>query len=719
MRAHIRPRLLFASYFLCATILFGLVLTYLGSLENLPLTWETWLPTLVIVILFGHAFTEHDGPLPKEPSAQDTRHFRFGVAAALVALSAVIFLLWSSTNDATSLLLIALGVLVLTVSVFRVPVVCYVGAATVIGLVVGSHTLSIYFGILAGLAVLITWVILNYAAQLLLDHDAELAQYWTLGSKRKLLAALVTGYLLIPVFILVALGYSLHTELQRQLLEIAYSPALVIEGEPLIPANCHHQLSTASALESAIVDCTIPTRTKMTQETIDKWIVNSSSEAQSVLTTGPERIAAVLERMQPKQIDGRAACSGFMYKNRFVSFSFTSPCRALVEHINDVMTGTHRRTSAKIIEEINKSADRGHFAIQGNEAIVREEAQEAINEYYIELTKAVHATFTAVAIIGMLSLAVLCISLFAAFQMMLGRVLFHDPRFIRFAGTRTTDIVLVAIAIAAFSLLLGLSLSVFALMMLMSILGCLIFYRAGISEFGASMTFKLRPDKASNIEKSRTDSLLLSAGSPGPIVWYIRLSVARRGDDTAQRASIPQIGRCIFNRIFSGAYVLTRVEAHPGSSATISMAGDTKLVRVKIKEAQAVCFRMSDLVAFTSDVKLRARYNTHIGTHLLGLGTIYSVAEGSGFLVLRSEGSKVSDLQPNESTPASNLLVWDEGHAFALDQRLGMIGLWVNPPSLVSRESVNGAAILDEGAPERFPILSRIWSLIRYLFLPI
>ncbi|TBD47124.1 hypothetical protein [Rhizobium ruizarguesonis] len=203
--------------------------------------------------------------------------------------------------------------------------------------------------------------------------------------------------------------------------------------------------------------------------------------------------------------------------------------------------------------------------------------------------------------------------------------------------------------------------------------------------------------------------------------WFVDLRTTRSGEGTHMRLCVPQPISLALRRIFSGRYLMTRIslssETTESSKPTISVLGDAKIVCIKVAEGQRVIFRVADLRAFSMALKLRSVYTAHVGTHILGLGAFYAVAEGKGHLILASDGEQVK-LAPNGGSFLSeSMLCWDSRSEFTLAQVPSFLGIWLNEPSLVSN-SVSGSGLLDEGRPNGSGMMVRLWRLFRFLFMP-
>ncbi len=578
----------------------------------------------------------------------------------------------------------ALSIIGIMLIAYRAPLINYAGLVLATTMLVGIATQLVSIAVVwcVGFAGLL--ISLNYGVQLFLDHEREARLIFLLKQARKRLANRQVFQMLVPPVLLLGIGLVAHQEIQNHLLNAAYADPEPGAGRlALVDKNCRVGPIDAQQLERDI-ECTINEREKVILAAADAYIQSASSELLAASKAGPEKLAAQLQALRPPTIDTYSACDGFQVDLKFDSLTFRSPCRTLINHINEALTRSHAKMTARINSTTATSAKQFAAEVKGGTDDFRKATEAEIRASMAQLRAANRHAFVAAQLLNVLSWVIMLVSLVAAYQMLLARVLFD---------VQMTD-----------------------------------------SERAQGLTFKLAGDRdAQALSYTHSHVLVLSHDITGPTRWFVSLRMARKGPGTAMNVHIPQPTTSVFQRILANNYILTAIDI-PGvdpDGAQISVAGDHKLVRVKLKPGQRVCFRTQDLVAFTEQVRLSARYSTHAGGSLLGLGPFYTVAEGvanpadvsdgeshGGYVVFRSEGLQVSKSEVNGSTPVSNLLVWDEAQAFSLDQHLNPVGVWVNQPSLVTR-STAGSALLDEGQPGRWPILSRIGQLFRYVLLPV
>ena len=658
-----KPRL--AGFMFCSWTLLVILLTQIEIWQELVATpagqyllIATALGVLGLVVVSVH----------KEPKP---RPFWLGIFTAAFALSTWIFLATLESNhrpQSLSTLLISLSLALLMLSAFRATPPWYLGTAIAAAIVIYGVTSEDLYGVFTFVTVLGLWITLNYGVQLFLDHEKEILLILAKKPGEKLIAAGRGAKLMIPVLILVALGWLVHREIQKSLLASAYMPKSTI-SERLVDPRCGTTPVDAAKLERDI-NCTI---TQVQNDILERaaiYIDESQNQITGVATSTPEQTAALIQKLRPQIIEDAKACDGFRYGNKWVSLTFRSPCRGLIAEVNDALTRTHTQISAKINAAVENGSANLNDAVAGNADEFREAVKVEIESSVAKMRSANRAAFTGLAILEIVSLAILTISVVAAFHMLLGRLMFDKQQSMEGADR--------------------------------------------------PVTFQLRSGIATSIEWASYNVLPLGNDVEGAAVWFATLRVSRRGIGSSMRVWIPQFASSFLQRFFTGNYVLTRLDVQGGPDGPeLSAVGDNKLVRIRLRPGQSVCFRMPALVAFTEGVLLSSRYSTHVGVNMLGLGTFYTVAEGAGFLVLKTDGMHyLRNSDAGLSSPPSNLLAWDETSSFALDQSVTQLGIWLNEPSLIFR-SITGSAVLDEGEPASAPLWRRAWALFRYFVLPI
>ena len=588
-------------------------------------------------------------------------------------------------HDAPAMLGVVLSInLLLMLYAFRTHPSCYVGLAAAVGAMIGIASTNFWVGLVAFTAFIITLAILNYMAQLVLDHRAEMRQVpGRFLSRGTLVMAPRILLIWLPALALAGAGFCVNQWAQLQLKQAAYNTELVLrDGSNPLPVS-------ERELESDVGFTLDQMQGKYTAD-FDARMDAAKQDSERKLIDTPQAASNFMEGLRPGEINSHNACKNAQTRVLRKTISFRGMCRDVVDGVNGLIQSSFNNARDKTQASINDKVAQGQSKHEDFFADVHEEGRDQIKASFDGFRTTARFAFVFAAWLVYVSYLLLVVSLVAALQMITGRILFHHGYAIAQAAAPAGN------------------------------------KKATLE----NLTFQLEQDgNAQPLVHEQDHELILTGDMEGPEnkqYWYVHLPVSRRGKGTYMNVRVPQPLSCLFQRIFSGRYFLTRVDvgdpavkqAKGKNAPRLSVAGDTKLVRIQLQPHQRICFRMSDLVAFTHGVKFKSVYSTYVGLHLLGLGSFYTTVQGEGFLVLKTEGEQVSESVQNQSTPPANLLAWDHAQSFSLAQRISVTGIWFNEPSLIL-SAPGGGAILDESGSDRFPIAVRIWRLFRYLFMPV
>lgn len=586
------------------------------------------------------------------------------------------------------------------VAVFRTSPLYYAAAVGVLTIAVGviAESWWVALAMLLGISGLL--VVLNYAVQLVLDHEREIRSLWFKKAPDFEIAGASAVLLMIPIFMLVAVGGFANAALQKSLIHSMYTdnPFYVMDRR-IVNSGCDLGPKGAAELELDL-ECTIKADMAMFERLADEQVATNLATIQRASNDTPAAAVEAMRKIKPATIDHRPACIRFEDKFAGIKVTFRTGCRELVHYINEVLERNHQRMVTLISSRLEAGNASVNEVINNNAQQYREEMSNQIRILEERLRTTNRQVFKAVRVLQYLTWFLLIVTLIATFQMLMGRIFFDKD-------TRRR------------------------------------------------LTFRLaKPhQRVQDITSKSSDNILLREDIPTregrPTRWFVSLQMARRGAETRMNAVIPLKRTAVVQRILSSNYVMTAIDVMPlnltqnnaqeANEPVISVPGDHRLVRIILKPGQSIGFRMADLVAFTDDIELKTRYTTHIGANLLNLGSFCTVAVGGfpkpgasgenmwtestqqppwgGAIILRSEGIGVTTCSDGTSTPVSNLLAWDDSQEFVLEQVLHPWRVWFNEPSVVAVNSKD-SVLLDEGTPGRWPILSRLGNMFRYFWLP-
>jgi hypothetical protein len=436
-------------------------------------------------------------------------------------------------------------------------------------------------------------------------------------------------------------------------------------------------LSGRSGLERDVF-YTIDQREKLHLEALSGSLKKTQVSADQQLAQFPKDVSDGIEAVRPKPINDAAACAGAVVSFRVLRKtitlgSFRGICQGIIRSIQAMIMSAFERAKAAAVAKAEKETSQLRERGRVTEAELQIIGANIVRDTYAKQRATAGAVFMLLLILSIVSYITLVGALIGGFNLVFGRLLFDKDVV---PGKPRTPL----------------------------------------------MTFRLDPKdgNAGALDFQSYDELDLTDG--GERTWFVCFQAMRIGTGTHMRLSLPQLTALFLQRIFTGRLLMTRVEIEDQRqksvhAPTITAPGDLKLVRFHLDGQQEIVFHIGDMLAFSSGVRLESVYTAHAAAHFLGLGSFYSVASGEGFIVLLSEGARVKRANQGLSIPPPTLLAWDRRMEFSLAQQISFNGVWFNDPSVISH-SAYGAAVLDEGRGGAPGLFSRLWRIIRYLFMP-
>lgn len=592
----------------------------------------------------------------------------FWIAFSIAFFSTITSLLYISSAYQQPIIgvLVMVNIFAMLVA-FRLHPIAYAALPLAVGFAFGVAFHSNTVGVVVFFICCGVLVLCNYMVQLVLDHMFEIKQIPRVVNFRKTVFLILQATALWAVALLLAiLGFTVHRDIQNGL-KLALYDSKLIQLDP----SQQTQYYLDRSIESDLI-FTTNEQERAAQGEFERFLTNASFTAEEAKSAIPSSVDSFLNQQTPKPLDAHGACRNASFKLRFgIRLSLGTLCRGIVNAVSSQMIGSYKKAHANINRLVtSKTEELGLSAQQAIEG-TREEGRAEIESMYAARRAAISNTFLVLRLLEYLSYVILSCALLAALCYVLGRVLFDST---------------------------------------------------------SRMVFRLQPDgTAVRLDASRYDEAKLfefpiDAQNP---YWYLWLGIVRRGNGTQMNLVAPQWFRCFVTRLFSGRLLLTRVDLSSALArsqnvgARISYDGDVTLVFIRIRGDLQVVFRMQELVGFSEGIKLKSVYSTHVGSHLLGLGSFLNIATGDGYLILLGIGEKKDGWESikGDCTPEVNLLAWDRRHEFSLKQNLNVGGIWINEPSLWLR-STSGAALLDESRARKFHFGRRMWNLLRFLMMP-
>ncbi|MHC2086602.1 AIM24 family protein [Methylobacterium sp. CM6244] len=568
--------------------------------------------------------------------------------------------------------------LLMMVTYLRVGVPFYGSLAIASGILIAWRTGDPLVGLVGALSFGALLFCANYPIQMVLDHRNErerLQKIWrSIGLGGILLRSVVYW---LPSALLVAGGVWINSEIQTIIIRASYDSGMVEK----IPESIKSESSRTEFEQD--VYYTINKREIEARSRYEKSIKERINRGGVTLEQVPQVVKETLDLFKPSPVNVDAACSGAVLKVRgFRIGSAHGFCGGIVRGIEASIVNIYERVRSSAIGFTNRQVDQAIAAKKSTETALLEGGSEGIKRFFDDIRTGTAATFLILLVISYVSYALLASALIGGYLLVVGRLLFNFKR--EKDGTPVIN----------------------------------------------PVTFRLdRNAKAATALSYATyDQVNLKAVASvtgNMNTWYVSFGVTRIGDGTHMRLIVPQILELTVQRMINNLFFMTKIELkYSDSDATasnhgprISLPGDLKLVCIYLDGTQDVVFQVKEMAAFSNGVNLSSVYTTHVAAHFFGLGSFYAIASGRGVLILRSDGSQVSNVEPNLSVTPPTLIAWDRRAEFSLAQQVSFSGIWFNDPSIVTT-STAGSAIADEGHTSGTGLLHRIGRLTRYLFMP-
>lgn len=571
--------------------------------------------------------------------------------------------------------------LLLTLTYLRIGLPAYVALALGGGVLVGATMDDWGYGVAAAACFGGLLFVANYTVQLVLDHRQERSRLVLLIDRLpKWKIAGLTILFWLPSATLVVAGMAINWQIQTKISDALYASNL-IERSTVAAGS-----SARSELERDVYH-TIDVRELEAQQRFAADLAAAQEKGDFELAKFPGLVSAGFEKARPPGIDEHKACQGaeltakILGKRRRLG-SFKGLCRNMLRAVENMVMTTYDRSRTAGENYAGRKTEQWRTSGQKAESDFAQVGKDAIKVNFDRYRALAAAVFIMLLALSLLSYLTLTGALVGGFNIVLGRLLFD-------AGPPTRE-----------------------------------------NRKTTALAFRLDPldGDATRLDYKPYNALKLrelSNDRNDIKLWYVSFDAMRVGAGTHMRLSSPQPHRSILQRLVSRRYLMTKVairddevvNASTDNEPTISSPGDLKLICIKLERGQEVVFHMSEMIAFTNGVRLTSIYTAHLATHLLGLGSFYSVASGTGYLVLLSEGADIRKVKRGLSFPPATLLAWDRRTEFTLAQQRSLAGVWFNDPSVIS-SSDDGVGILDEGRAGGTGLWQRLWRLFRYLFMP-
>lgn len=599
--------------------------------------------------------------------------------AAVFALS--VFFVDLHTVPRALQLAVVTAVILLTLTYLRIGLLPYVVLALGGGVLVGDIMGNWGYGFAATALFGGLLFVANYLVQLVLDHRHERDRILLLADSlptRKIVVLTLLFWL--PSAMLIAAGIWINWQVQTKIKDAVYVSELIERSHAPTGASGQSELERD-------VYYTIDVRELRAQQNFASDLAVAQQKGDFEAAKFPGLVSASFEKARPPGIDERKACQGAELKAKILGKqrrlgSFKGLCRNMLRAVENMVMTTYNRSRAAAEQYTSEKIQKLRTTGREAEADFAQIGKEAIKANFDRYRKLAAAVFVMMLAFSLLSYLMLVGALVGGFNIVLGRLLF-DASLPPHKSRKT-----------------------------------------------ASVAFRLDPrdGDATELSFKPYNSLKLrelSEGRDDIACWFVSFDAMRVGAGTHMRLWSPQPHQSVLQRVLSRRYLMTKVAildeevaaATVENEPTISSPGDLKLICIEIENGQEVVFHMGEMIAFTNEVRLSSVYTAHVATHLLGLGSFYSVASGSGYLVLRSEGADVRKVKRGLSIPPATLLAWDRRTEFTLAQQRSLAGVWFNDPSVIS-SSEDGVGILDEGRAGGTGLWQRLWRLFRYLFMP-
>jgi hypothetical protein len=599
-----------------------------------------------------------------------TKPLRNARGSLLVSVAFLASALSSVAQSPRWLHLVMLTVaLPLILTFLRIGAVWYVLLAVFGGVLVGYTTDDPLIAVASAAGLGGLFFVTNYLVQLVIDHRYEGHLFWQNRAKLNIQKiAKLTMKFWLPSAALVGLGIGINSIIQDEIVNAIRSTGWIM----VAPAESDN--SGRSGLERDVF-YTIDQREKIHLDAFATSLKKTQLSIDQKLAQFPKDVGDGIEAVRPKPINDAAACAGavvsFKVLGKTITLgSFRGICQGIIRSIQAMIMSAFDRAKAAAVAKAEKETTALRERGKVTEAELQTLGASTIGDMYAKQRATAGAIFMLLLILSIVSYVMLVGALIGGFNLVFGRLLFGKD-----VVPRTP-----------------------------------------------LMTFRLDPNEGDARALSFTSFDELDLTDGGKPTWFVCFQAMRIGTGTHMRLSLPQRTALFMQRLFTGRLLMTRVDVqYQGQKSvhfpTIAAPGDLKLVRFELDGMREIVFHISDMLAFSSDVKLKSIYTAHVAAHFLGLGSFYAVASGEGYIVLLSEGARVKRANEGLSLPPATLLAWDRRTEFALAQQVSFNGVWFNDPSVIPH-SPYGAGVLDEGRGGAPGLFSRLWRIIRYLFMP-
>ncbi|WP_187277169.1 hypothetical protein [Methylobacterium sp. WL103] len=183
--------------------------------------------------------------------------------------------------------------------------------------------------------------------------------------------------------------------------------------------------------------------------------------------------------------------------------------------------------------------------------------------------------------------------------------------------------------------------------------------------------------------------------------------------------SLPQPGTGLLGRVFSGRYVLGRLDSVslPVGGASIVVNAPSELVSWELGVGEEIIVRYEDLVAFSATVRLATEINLSIQATLFGR-FIFHKAIGPGTIVMLTAGEAVAGRERDaaESRRFTSLKAWELPAGFQIQSNLNWRGVYLAPYNIRKHE---GSLLVYDTGPKNSKWSSiGLISSIRTFLLP-
>lgn len=532
------------------------------------------------------------------------------------------FALPSATGSASGPLFVTHGALLVavilaTVATYRPPLPAYlpvlVLAAAATQAVSGQTILST----LSFLILLAALLFSTYTVRLILDHwgDAKLVRK-RIGQhhdSRSIIKEAALGCIgpLAIVATLIALGWYGHESLEAAIKREVYeSSALDLSDqgrkEDVADRNLHKDLlfTVENAKSKAIAKY--------------KLLLDANTKTGvSGVKALPVAVERSLVENRPGRINDRA-CGRFHMEFQFFgrkSIGLRNECKELVSDVSNYVLEVYDQTSAREVGKLKARSTQGIGEIQHGSKSAEDIGVEVVSRSFLELQLAIDHAFLILDALYYVSYFLLAASFLGATQLVLARKIFSP----RYGNT-----------------------------------------------FSLADDKSARPLDASVHQASGSISLRDYAPSTDRRKeWFICAVGGKYGFARDLFPSrIPLKLSCIFQRLLHNSYSTAVVDLDSaitnGKWPELYVPKTGEIVVIHLHAGQEVIFRMKTLVGFTTGVRLRSVYSTHVGLFFLGLSSFHCFAQGEGYIAVYSESGGIH--ASNQDTGLifpDGLLAWD------------------------------------------------------------